>query len=367
MTRNAAMRGADIRQDNMFSYVSLDARVPKNHPLRAVRTLVDEALRKLSRRFEALYAEDGRPSIAPERLIRALLLQIFYSIRSERLLMEQLDYNLLFRWFVGLSADEPVWDASTFSKNRDRLLAGEIATGFFRAVLKQAQAAELTSDEHFSVDGTLIEAWASQKSFRRKDGNDDDASGGRNGEQDFRGQERANDTHASSTDPDCRLYRKSKGQEAKLCYAGHILMENRNGLVVNAELTPADGHAERSAALMMLKSAKQARTLGADRAYDTEEFIAALRERDITPHVAQNLNRRGGSAIDARTTRHDAYGVSQCIRKRVEEPFGWGKSVGPLEKTKLRGRLRVGFQFVLTMAAYNLIRLRGLLAPPLPA
>lgn len=360
------MRGADKRQDTMFSYVSLEARVPENHPLRAVRAMVDEALRKLSRRFAKLYAQGGRPSIPPERLIRALLLQVLYSIRSERLLMEQLDYNLLFRWFVGMSADEPIWNHSTFSKNRDRLLDGEIAVAFFRAVLKQAQAAELTSDEHFSVDGTLIEAWSSHKSFRRQDGGDDYPEGGRNGERDFSGQQRSNESHASNTDPECRLYRKGKGKPAQLCYAGHILIENRHGLVVNATVTQADGYAERGAAVALLKTQKRARTLGADRAYDTSDFVAALRQRKITPHVAQNLNRPGGSAIDGRTTRHEGYALSQCIRKRVEEPFGWGKTVGPLRKTKLRGRLRVEFQFLLTMAGYNLLCLRRLLAGPLP-
>lgn len=359
------MRGADKRQDTMFSYVSLEARVPKDHPLRPVRTMVDEALRKLSRRFATLYAQGGRPSIPPERLIRALLLQIFYSIRSERMLMEQLDYNLLFRWFVGLSADEPVWNHSTFSKNRDRLLDGDIAVAFFRAVLKQAQAAELTSDEHFSVDGTLIEAWASHKSFRRKDGGDDDPEDGRNGERDFSGQPRSNDSHASTSDPQCRLYRKGKGKPAQLCYAGHILIENRHGLVVNATVTQADGYAERDAAVALLKTQKQAKTLGADRAYDINDFVTLLHKLKITPHVAQNLNRPGGSAIDARTTRHAGYALSQTIRKRVEEPFGWGKTVGPLHKTKLRGTVRVGFQFLLTMAGYNLICLRRLLAPPL--
>ncbi len=361
------MRGSDSNQDGMFSYVTLEARVPGDHPLRPVRRMVDEALRTLSRRFDELYAEGGRPSIAPERLIRALLLQIFYSIRSERLLMEQLDYNLLFRWFVGLSIDEPVWDASTFSKNRDRLLEGEVDEAFFGAVLEQAEAAKLTSDEHFSVDGTLIQAWASQKSFRRKDGNDDDPSGGRNGGRDFRGQPRSNDTHASTTDPDCRLYRKADAHPAQLCYAGHILIENRHGLVVNAMVNTANGHAEREAAKAMLVRHPRAKTLGADRAYDTHDFVAALRSTEVTPHVAQNLNRRGGSAIDARTTRHEGYDISQCIRKRVEEPFGWGKTVGPIRQTKFRGRLRVAFQFVMTMAGYNLILLRRLLAPPLPA
>lgn len=359
------MRGNDDRQDGLFSYVSLDARVPRNHPLRAVRTMVDEALKLMSRDFGRLYSGEGRPSIAPERLLRALLLQVFYSIRSERLLIEELDYNLLYRWFVGLSADEPVWERSTFSKNRERLLEGDIAHRFFDRVLCQAKARGLVSDEHFSVDGTLIEAWASQKSFRRKDGSDDDKPDGtgRNAGRNFHGETRSNETHESTTDPEARMYRKSLAQAAKLCYAGHVLMENRHGLVVEATVNPASGSSEREAALEMLIRLPGGRvTLGADKAYDTFGFIEGLRGLGVTPHVAQNLKRRGGSAIDARTTRHAGYRLSQIVRKRIEEIFGWGKSVGPMRKTKFKGVARVGFQMLLTMAGYNLIRMRNLAA-----
>ena len=359
------MRGSDIRQDGMFSYVSLEARVPPNHPLRPIRSMVDEALKALSSDFCRLYADEGRPSIAPERLLRALLLQVLYSIRSERLLVEELDYNLLYRWFVGLSADEPVWERSTFSKNRDRLMAGDIGRKFFDCVLAQASAAGLTSDEHFSVDGTLIEAWASHKSFRRKDGSDDDNPDGmgRNAGRNFQGEQRTNDTHASTTDPEARMYRKSNAHPAKLCYAGHVLMENRNGLVVDAKVNQASGLAEREAALEMLaRVAAERVTLGADKAYDVAGFIEQLRERGVTPHVAQNLTRRGGSAIDGRTTRHPGYGLSQTIRKRIEEVFGWAKTIGPMRKTKLRGVARVGFEMMLTVTGFNLVRMRNLLA-----
>lgn len=356
------MRGTDDRQDGMFSYVSLEARVPQDHPLRPVRKMVDEALKSMSRDFSRLYASEGRPSVAPERLLRALLLQVFYSIRSERLLNEALDYNLLFRWFVGLSADEPVWERSTFSKNRDRLLEGDVARRFFDHVLAQAQGAGLTSDEHFSVDGTLIEAWVSHKSFRRKDGSDDDNpdGAGRNAGRNFHGEKRSNATHASTTDPDARMFRKSQSAPAKLCYAGHVLMENRNGLVVDAALTAATGTAERDAALEMLARQPATRvTVGADKAYDTHGFVAAARSLGVTPHVARNETRAGGSAIDGRTTRHAGYGLSQVVRKRIEEVFGWGKSVGSMRKTKLRGLSRVGFQMLLTAASYNLIRMRN--------
>jgi len=349
----------------MFSYVSLEARVPTDHPLRPVRAMVDTALAQMSRDFTRLYAREGRPSIAPERLLRALLLQVFYSIRSERLLMESLDYNLLFRWFVGLSADEPVWERSTFSKNRERLLEGDIARGFFDRVLAQAQAAGLTSNEHFSVDGTLVEAWASHKSFRRKDGSDDDNPDGRgrNAGRNFHGETRANDTHASTTDPDARMYRKGFSVPARLCFAGHVLMDNRHGLVVDAELTPATGTAERDAALDMLARRPRARvTVGADKAYDVRDFIDRARELGATPHVAQNDSRRGGSALDARTTRHPGYRTSQRVRKRIEEVFGWAKTIGAARKTRYRGVERVGFQWLLTLAGYNLVRMRGLLA-----
>lgn len=358
------MRGIDQRQDGLFSYVSLESRVPQSHPLRPVRAMVDQALKSMSRDFAKLYALAGRPSIAPERLLRALLLQVFYSIRSERLLMESLDYNLLFRWFVGLSADEPVWERTTFSKNRDRMLEGDVGRRFFEAVLAQAKAAGLTSDEHFSVDGTLIEAWASQKSYRRRDGNDDDNpdSFGRNSGRNFQGETRSNETHASTTDPEARLMRKSQATPARLCFAGHVLMENRNGLVVNAALTQATGTAEREAALSMVAQLPARRvTLGADKAYDVRDFITRARDLGVTPHVAQNHTRSGGSMLDDRTTRHEGYRVSQVIRKRIEEVFGWGKTIGPLRKTKLRGLARVGFQTMLTMTGYNLIRMRSLL------
>lgn len=360
------MRGADVHQEGMFSYLSPEKRIPKSHPLRGVRTVVDTALAQLSDRFEAAYSSEGRPSIAPEKLVRALLLQIFYSIRSERLLCEQLDYNLLFRWFVGLSMDDPIWDHSTFSKNRDRLMAAEIAEAFFEQVLGQAQAQGLTSDEHFSVDGTLIEAWASLKSYRRRDGSDDPPPGqGRNAERDFHGERRSNDTHASTTDPEAKLLRKGLGKEAKLSYMGHLLSENRNGLVVAAELSEATGTAERDLAVAMLEEldGEHRITLGADKNYDTRDFVSSVRELNVTPHVAQNTTNRR-SAIDGRTTRHPGYAVSQRVRKRIEEAFGWAKYIGPVRKTKFRGRDRVRLQWLLTFAGYNLVRMRNLLPTP---
>jgi transposase len=342
--------------------------VPQDHPLRPIRAIVDEALEVLSGEFAKLYASTGRPSIAPEKLLRALLLQAFYSVRSERQLMEQLDYNLLFRWFVGLSMDAPVWDVTVFTKNRERLLAGEIAQKFLAAVLAQPRVRTLLSDDHFSVDGTLIEAWASLKSFRPKDEGDDNSSGargvqgGRNGERNFHGEKRANDTHASTTDPQARLYRKGAGKEAKLCYLGHVLMENRNGLVVDTRLTLATGTAEREAAVEMIgeREGRHRITLAGDKNYDTRDFVAEMRRLTVTPHVAQNTTNRA-SAIDGRTTRHPGYGVSQRIRKRIEEVFGWMKAVAPLRKTRHRGQERVGWQFTFTAAAYNLIRLPKLL------
>jgi transposase len=354
----ASMRGDDREPDAMFSYVSAEQRVPKEHPLRAIRALVDEVLRDMSREFDGLYARVGRPSIPPERLLRAQLLQIFYSIRSERLLMEQLDYNLLFRWFVGMDMDEPIWAPTVFSKNRDRLLNQEIARSFFRRVVERATG--LLSDEHFTVDGTLIEAWASQKSFQRKDGGTDDDGGN------FRGQQRKNDTHASKTDPDARLYRKSNGAESRLAYLGHLLIENRHGLIVDAMASVADGFAEREAAtLMMLKQWEQApgrrRTVGADKAYDTGDFVALMRELNTAPHVTQNLARPGGSAIDGRTTRHDGYAMSQHARPRVEPAFGWLKTIAWMRKVKLRGLAKVDWLFVFASAAFNLIRLPKLL------
>ena len=324
------MRGGDNRTGELFSYVDLEARVRRDHPLRAIRVIVDEALAALEREFAALYSPIGRPSIPPEKLLRAMLLQAFYSIRSERLLMERLEYDLLFRWFVGIGVDDAAWDHSVFSKNRDRLLAGDIAAKFLAAVLAQPKVKKLLSTDHFSVDGTLIEAWASMKSVKPKDGLDEPPAGGggRNAETDFHGQKRSNETHASTTDPEARLYRKGKGKETKLCFMGHGLMENRHGLLVDACLTLADGHAERVAALHMIEPRAErpaAITLGADKAYDAEDFVNELRSMKVRPHVAQNTSGRS-SAIDGRTTRHGGYAVSQRIRKRIEEAFGWIKS-----------------------------------------
>jgi transposase len=356
------MRGDDQQQSGMFSYVSLEERVPQEHPLRRIREMVDQILRGMAKEFDGLYAKTGRPSVPPERLLRAVLLQIFYSVRSERMLMEQMNYNLLFRWFVGLELDEPVWNHAVFSKNRDRILNQEVARQFFSRVLEQAKPH--ISDEHFTVDGTLIEAWASQKSFQRKDGGDDQPG-------EFRGQQRRNDTHASKTDPDAKLYRKGNGQEAKLGYLGHVLMENRHGLIADALLTQADGTAEREAALVMLyrhwrKRGRQRRrapmSVGADKAYDTRDFVATIREMEIRPHVTQNLKRTGGSAIDSRTTRHATYEVSQRKRPLIEKVFGWMKQTGGMRKTKLRGLAKVSWQFLMTTAAYNLWRLPKLQA-----
>lgn len=343
----------------MFSYVTAEQRVPPDHPLRAIRALVEEVLRDMSREFDGLYAAVGRPSIPPERLLRAQLLQLFYSIRSERLLMEQLDYNILFRWFVGLEMDEPIWVPTVFTKNRDRLLTQEVARSFFRRVVERAQP--FLSDEHFTVDGTLIEAWASQKSFQRKDG--PPAGDGRN----FHGQTRTNDTHASKTDPDTKLYRKSSNTEARLAYLGHVLMENRHGLVVDAMATTADGTAERDAAMLMLQDQprRRRRTVGADKHYDTHDFTAVSRTLGFVPHVAQNRKRRGGSAIDARTTRHDGYAQSQACRPRIERVFAWLKPIAGLRKVKLRGLPKVDQLFVFACAAFNLKRLPRLLAHPL--
>jgi len=359
------MRGEDQRSEGFFSYVRLEARIPADHPMRAVRELVDAALAELSRIFDRLYAREGRPSIPPERLLRALLLQAFYTVRSERQLMEQLDYNLLFRWFVGLSADDPVWDATVFCKNRDRLLDGEIAAKFMTSVLNLPQVRKLLSSEHFSVDGTLIEAWASMKSFVPNDGGDKPPprnDGGRNAERNFHGEKRRNDTHSSTTDPDARLFRKGAGKEAKLCHMGHLMMENRNGLIVDARLTEANGTAERTTALDMIEdNAGPGTTVGGDKNYDTADFVAGCRERGCTPHVSQNdTNRR--SAIDARTTRHPGYRISTIKRKRIEEPFGWMKTIGGLRKTRHRGRGLVEWFFVLTATAYNLVRIPKILA-----
>jgi transposase len=357
------MRGNDVQQQAMFSYLSPAARVPQDHPLRPIRDMVNQALAELSGEFQAMYSREGRPSIPPEKLLRALLLQILYTIRSERLLMEQLDYNLLFRWFVGLSMDDKVWDHSVFSKNQERFLDSDLAAAFFARILDQAAAAGLLSDEHFTVDGTLIEAWASLKSFRPKDTPPPEGGGGRNPEVDFHGQRRLNQTHASTTDPEARLFKKGKGKEAKLCFMGHVLMENRHGLVVSPRLTAATGTAEREAAEDMVGALPGRRriTVGGDKAFDTQDFVKSMRSLNATPHVAQNCNGRK-SAIDGRTTRHPGYDVSQRLRKRVEEIFGWMKTVGNLRKTRHRGEDRVGWVFTLTAAAYNLVRMRNLTA-----
>jgi transposase len=354
------MRGDDQQPDSMFSYVSPEQRVPRDHPLRPIRQLVDEILRDMSRAFDKLYASVGRPSIPPERLLRAQLLQIFYSIRSERLLMEQLDYNILFRWFVGLTMDEPIWDATVFTKNRDRLLNQDLARSFLRRVVERA--AGYMSDEHFTVDGTLIEAWASQKSFQRQDG--PPSGDARN----FHGESRTNDTHASTTDPDAKLYRRSHSAEARLAYLGHLVIDNRHGLIVEAMATPADGYAERDAAVMMLRRRRKRRrrrcTIGADKGYDTFGFVAATRALGVTPHVTQNTARRGGSAIDGRTTRHEGYAKSQHARPRIEPAFGWLKTIGWLRKVKLRSLPKVDWLVVFASAAFNLRRLTTLMATP---
>jgi transposase len=359
------MRGADDRTGELFSYVDLEKRVRQDHPLRAIRAMVNAALAALEQEFARLYAPIGRPSIPPEKLLRAMLLQVFYSIRSERQLMERLEFDLLFRWFVGIGVDDPAWDHSTFSKNRDRLLEGDIAAKFLEAVLAQPRVRRLLSTDHFSVDGTLIEAWASMKSFKPTDGSDPPPhDGGRNGETDFHGQKRSNATHASTTDPEARLYRKGPGKEARLCFIGHALMENRSGLLVDGCVTPADGHAERVAALHMIEpraDRPRAITLGADKGYDAEDFVNELRSMRVTPHVAQNTRGRR-SAIDGRTTRHAGYAASQRIRKRIEEAFGWIKTVAGQDKTRFRGTARVDFAFTFAAAAYNLVRLPKLLA-----
>ncbi len=360
------MRGDDQLQDGMFSYISPDKRVSRDHPLRRIRAIVDRVLEQLSPRFNQLYARAGRPSIAPEKLLRTLLLQLLYSVRSERLLMEQLDYNLLFRWFVGLSMDDAVWDASTFSKNRERLLAGDIAEAFFQGVLQEARGGQLLSDEHFTVDGTLLEAWASHKSFRpvdavAKDDNDQEPKPPvarweeNNPTVNYRGERRSNQTHCCSTDPEAMLARKGPGKEAKLSYHGHLMTENRNGLVVNTRVTTAYGSAEPHAGLLMAEQLPGCGrvTLGADKGYDQREFIEELRRMGITPHVAQNQNGRR-SRVDQRTTRHPGYEVSQRKRKRIEEVFGWMKTVGMLRQLRHRGLERVGWVFTLAAAAYNL-------------
>jgi transposase len=339
----------------MFLYGSLEERVPEKHPLRPVRVMVDAALESMSGRFDEMYAKAGRPSIAPERLLRALLLQALYSIRSERMLVEQLEYNLLFRWFVGLNMSEPAWNHAVFSKNRERLLAGDVAHELFACVVEQARALKLLSDEHFTVDGTLIEAWASHKSFRPKEGGDDNDN--------FRGQTRRNDTHQSTTDPEAKLYRKGGRQESRMAYLGHVMMDNRHGIAIDTLLTEANGRAEREAALAMaahLPGRHQRITLGADKGYDTLDFVNGLRQYAVTPHVAQNISGRS-SRIDERTTRHEGYRQSQKKRKLVEQVFGWIKTTAGLRQTKHRGRERVSWMFTFAAAAYNLIRVRNIM------
>jgi transposase len=353
------MRGDDRQPDGLFSYIRPEQRVPVSHPLRPIREMVDTALRELSPAFARLYAKTGRPSLPPEKLLRALLVQLLYSIRSERQLMEQLDYNLLYRWFVGLSMDDPVWDPTVFTKNRDRLLAGDIARAFFERVLAQAKAQQLLSAEHFTVDGTLIEAWAGLKSFRATGSPAAPPDDPGNPTVNFHGERRSNATHASTTDPEARLARKSRGQEAKLAYQGHVLMENRHGVAVDTCVTQAVGVAEREAALAMATNLPAGATLGGDKGYDTGGCVAGLRALGVTPHVAQNTRHRR-SAIDGRTTRHAGYQVSQQKRKRVEEIFGWAKTIALFRKTRHRGVRRVGWMFTLALALYNLVRIRNL-------
>lgn len=349
------MRGDDHHESEMFLYGSLEERVPEKHPLRPVRVMVDAALESMSKRFDEMYAKAGRPSIAPERLLRALLLQALYSIRSERMLVEQLEYNLLFRWFVGLNMSEPAWNHAVFSKNRERLLAGDVAHELFACVVEQARALKLLSDEHFTVDGTLIEAWASHKSFQAKDGGDDSDN--------FRGHTRRNDTHQSTTDPEAKLYRKGHGQESRMAYLGHVMMDNRHGIAIDTLLTEANGRAEREAALAMaahLPGCNKRVTLGADKGYDTLDFVNGLRQYAVTPHVAQNTSGRS-SRVDERTTRHDGYRQSQKKRKLVEQVFGWIKTTAGLRQTKHRGRDRVSWMFTFATAAYNLVRVRNIM------
>lgn len=355
------MRGRDTQQSAMFSYLSPEQRIPADHPLRAVRKLTDRILAELSGAFERMYSAMGRPSVPPEKLLRALLLQIFYTIRSERLLMEQLNYNLLFRWFVGLNMDDAVWDVTVFTKNRDRLLEGDVARKFFELVVQEAQTLNLMSDEHFTVDGTLLEACAGLKSFRKRGDDQAPPEDPGNPTVNFHGEKRSNATHQSTTDPHAMLARKGSGKEAKLSYSGHVLMENRNGLVANVEVLQANGTAERDAALLMIEAipGDHQVTVGADKGYDTKDFVAEARNMNATPHVAQN-NKGRRSAIDGRTTRHAGYAISQQKRKRVEEIFGWMKTVGGMRKLRHRGLQLVGWMFTLTAAAYNLVRIRNL-------
>jgi transposase len=365
------MRGNEQEQGFVFSYLSAEQRVRQDHPLRAIRAMVDQALKELSPEFDKMYSKVGRPSIPPEHLLRALLLQMLYSVRSERLLMEELDYNILYRWFVGLRLDDEVWDATVFSKNRDRLLEGEVAKEFLALVVKQARERNWTADEHFTVDGTLLEAWASAKSFqpkeKREKGEPPDDPG--NPTVNFRGAQRSNETHGSRSDPDALLARKGPGKEAKLSYSGNLLVENRNGLIVDSRVWEATGTAERYAALEMLQEIPGTGrvTVGGDKGFDTAEFVRECRHLGVTPHVAQNLGRRGGSAIDGRTTRAGGYAVSQKKRKRIEECFGWLKTIALMRKLRHRGTLRVDWIFTFACAAYNLVRMRNLLANTVPA
>ena len=358
------MRGADEQQSQIFSYLSPEARVRKDHPLRAIRVMVDEVLAQMSGSFDAMYASVGRPSIAPEKLLRAQLLQMLYTIRSERLLMEEMDYNLLFRWFVGLNADDAVWDATVFTKNRDRLLQADVAKQFLAQVVAQAGAKGLTSDEHFTVDGTLLEAWASVKSFQPKEKKTPPPDDPGNPTVNFHGEKRSNDTHESKTDPESQLARKGPGKEAKLSYSGNLLVENGNGLIVDAEVFQANGTAEPDAALVMMEKlpGTKAVTVGGDKGFDTRGFVAECRNLRVTPHVAQNHARPGGSAIDARTTRHAGYRISQRKRKRIEECFGWLKTVAGLRKVRHRGVCKVDWIFTFACAVYNLVRMRNLAA-----
>jgi len=359
------MRGDDPRHDGMFSYITPEARVRADHPLRPIRTMTDAALQRLSPRFDRLYSTIGRPSIPPEKLLRALLLQLLYSIRSERLLMEELDYNILYRWFVGLSLDDPIWDATTFTKNRDRLLAGDVADAFFAEVLAAIKADGLLSDEHFTVDGTLLEAWASHKSFKPKSDAGQPPDDPKNPTVNFHGEIRRNDTHQSTTDPDARLFKKAVGREAKLAYLGHLLTENRHGLIVDTAVTAASGTAERDAAIVMLGELPLTThrvTVGADKLYDTRDWVATVRRMHVTPHVAASVNRHGGSAIDGRTLRHAGYALSQRKRKLIEQAFGWMKTVGLLRKLRHRGGRLVDWIFTFAATAYNLVRWRNLMA-----
>jgi transposase len=363
------MRGSDRQQADMYSYLSPEERVRANHPLRSIRAMADEALSNMSERFDTMYAKTGRPSIPPEKLLRAQLIQMLYSIRSERLLVEEIDYSMLFRWFVGMNLDEPVWDVTVFTKNRNRLLEGDVAREFLCAVIAQAQAKGLTSDEHFTVDGTLIEAWASLKSFQRKDQKSGPPDDPGNPTVNFHDEKRGNDTHESTTDADARLARKGNGKEAKLSYNGNLLTENRHGLIMNTELFQANGTAERDAALILLEQIPGTHriTVGADKAYDTRDFVSECRHLNVTPHLAQNVKRSGGSAIDGRTTRHSGYEVSQRKRKRIEECFGWLKTIALMRKVRHRGIEKVGWLFTFAAAAYNLVRMRNLLARPVGA